>query len=122
MFWPPSCRLNDLLRPGAFTRVNGNDVPNGFGDGTVTFLMMIRPHVFSESPIGAMKSLISDVKDDDDRDFTYTEPNDLHGALGSFWLGMIPAAVMLIAASPNRAAAMLPPPPSVLTIALFWLN
>src|SRR5215471_6880704 len=66
------------------------------------------PQLLALNSTGAMKSLISDVNEVDERDFTYTDPKVLHA-----FFCTIPAQVRLIAASPNccagRSTAGLPP-------------
>src|SRR4051794_14077172 len=54
------------------------------------------PQLLTFTPIGAMKSLISAVKDDDERDFANALPKASQVPAGN-----TPAAVRSIAASPN---------------------
>src|SRR5215471_16077118 len=69
---------------------------------------MIPPQFLIDTGTGAMKSLISDVNEVEERDFTYAEENDSQAPCVNR-----PAASMLIAASPNccagRSTARLPP-------------
>ena len=59
-------------------------------------MIVSEPQLEKPIEIGAMKSLISELNDVEERDFTYAEENGSHVPGGT-----MPAQVRLIAASPN---------------------
>src|SRR4029079_9538641 len=71
-------------------------------------MIVIDPQKSRSTAIGAMKSLISDVNEVEERDFTYASANEVHELFG-----MTFAHVRSIAASPNCAAGRSTAPPPV---------
>src|SRR5215218_7013782 len=109
---PPSSRLKDAFVGSAgllvTLLVNGNPVPPV---GEVTLWTMTVAQLVMSTGLGAMKSLTSAGNDDDERLFRNALPNAVQVPAGK-----TPAAVRLMAASPNRPVPRVPPATASLTV------